>query len=94
LDGSVWISRVDPAGKGTSDVAQYIASSEKFVSFGSTATSISAFDLIYAASVDTLKTSSNAFEIQVCDCLGLNSLVLSSLSSLIASKISGFMPSF
>jgi hypothetical protein len=87
LDGSVWISRVDPAGKGTSDVAQYIASADKFVSFGTTATSISAFDFMYAASVDTLSTSSNVNDIQVCDCLGLNALVLSMLQGVISSYL-------
>jgi hypothetical protein len=86
MDGSVWISRVDPNNNknGVSDTAQYIFNSGAFMSYGPTATSVSAFDFMYAAVTDTLSTDSNYGDIQTCDVFGLNSMIMSYLSGIIA----------
>lgn len=87
MDGSVWISRVLPGKKGKSDTAQYVFNSATFKSFGPTATSVSAFDFMYAAVTDTLSTDSNYGDIQSCDILGLNSMIMSYLSRIVAAYL-------
>ena len=86
IDGSVWVTRIDPSNdKGTSEVSQYLSKSDSFVTFGPTATAIAAFDFIYAGVTDTLSTSNNPNVVQTSDVLGINSMIMKKLATLLAS---------
>ncbi len=57
------------------------------MSFGGSATTISAFEFMYAATVDTSSDAKNPNDIQTCDCLGLNNLIVMILNSVIISNL-------
>jgi len=88
LDGSVWVTRQITTEKKTKyDVAQYIASAAKWVSFGGSGTSINAFDFMYSVTVDTSSDSDNQYDVQTCDIMGLNAMIMSYLTDIIASYL-------
>jgi hypothetical protein len=88
IDGSVWISRLNPSGKsGLTDTAQYISNSDSFFSFGPTATAVAAFDLIYAGVTDTLSTNKKPNAVQTCDVLGISSILMSKITGLVSSYL-------
>jgi len=58
LDGSVWVATT-AVKDDTTSIGQWVVSAEKLVSFGGSGDTISAFDFMYATSVDMSSSKSN-----------------------------------